>query len=177
MKIRYKELMHGKEGLAPFKGAFLVANGWDNKYQNDRIKNYLSLKTKVRNSSELISRIRRNEANEGVIFGGLEWGLQPQELLELIEMASNEGLFIMIYSTYTIDEFMDIIGRAVVDIEKYTEYFEEEASYFQDDSVYQFIGATVIDELIKDRYYMKFGLEDSLLYVVEKEVEDERYPN
>lgn len=48
--------------------------------------------------SDIIKEVKSNPFNEGIILGGLEWTEQPEEMIELIDMAIENQLKVILYS-------------------------------------------------------------------------------
>ena len=82
--------------------------------------------TITKSCQEIISKIKSNKFNQGIIFAGLEWTLQLIECIELAKMAKQNGLQTMIY---TGSEDKRLIGSlelsGVFDYIKYGRYKEE----------------------------------------------------
>ena len=50
-----------------------------------------------REAEDIVSEVKNNPFNDGIIFGGLDWLLQKDELLELADCAKANGLKTMLY--------------------------------------------------------------------------------
>jgi len=160
MKIRYKGITHERTEDAPFVGALICAT--DCKFNckgcfNQKLKNE---RTITKSAEKIVSEIKENPFNEGIIFGGLEWSLQPQELLELASIASKENLKVMIYTGCTLLEFQTIIGKSCAKENGYLDMLEKEIHTENDNGIYAFIGGMILDTMIKTEYYIKCGKYD-----------------
>jgi hydroxymethylpyrimidine pyrophosphatase-like HAD family hydrolase len=63
---------------------------------------------------DIINEIKRNPFNKGIIFGGMEWTLQHEELIELAKKAKENGLQTMLYTGNKYEDmqiFMQIYGQ------------------------------------------------------------------
>ena len=101
MNINYKGLEHERTQDAPFVGALVSA--CDCKFDctncfNQKIK---TLPTKTKDSVDIIKEITSNIFNKGIIFGGLEWTVQIDELLNLSKIAKQNGLLTMLFTGHT----------------------------------------------------------------------------
>jgi organic radical activating enzyme len=47
---------------------------------------------------EIINEVLSNPFNKGIILAGLEWTLQPKEMIKLIELALNQKLEVILYT-------------------------------------------------------------------------------
>ena len=161
MKIRYKTIEHERTEDAPFVGALI--SSIDCKF---KCKGCFNRKAKLlpnieREADEIIEEITSNPFNEGIIFGGLEWSLQPVELVELFEKASNAGLKIIIYTGCTAEEFYKRIGKGCADRIGFKA--DELSKAMMDDNadeLFGLMGRTILDYYIKADYYLKTGLYD-----------------
>ena len=98
MKIKYKILEHERVEDAPFIGALLSAI--DCKFNcrncfNQPLKNQPTLQTE---DIDIIKEIKTNPFNKGIVFAGLEWSLQSNELVRLAKLAKENGLQTMLYT-------------------------------------------------------------------------------
>lgn len=127
MMIRYKVIEQERVEDAPFLGALISAV--DCKFHckgcfNQHLKDLPTLES---TSQEIISEVKANPFNEGIILGGLEWTLQPNEMKELVKCAVENNLQVMIYTGLEEKEFIsrfpDIVRYPVY--VKYGQYREE----------------------------------------------------
>lgn len=98
MIIRYKILEHERVEDAPFMGCLIaaVSCGLNCRHCfNQELKEY---KTKRDDADDIIKKVKANPFNQGMIFGGLEWSNQPDELFELVRLCLNNELSVMIYT-------------------------------------------------------------------------------
>lgn len=112
MIIRHKGLEHTVYGEAPFLGARLCAIGCSRGCRgchNEHLKNNVEIIEETVES--VVGRVKRNPFNQGLILGGLEWTEQPEEMLELIRVAKDHGLEVMLYTHMGEEEFVDRFGR------------------------------------------------------------------
>ena len=96
--IKYKAIEHERVEDAPFVGALISA--CDCKFNckdcfNQALK---QIPTVTKSLQDVISEIRQDFFNSGVIFGGLEWTLQLDECIELAKLCKQQGLQTMIYT-------------------------------------------------------------------------------
>lgn len=96
--ISYKLIEHERFEDAPFVGALISAidcnmnckNCFNQWLKEEPIIHDLSL--------NIISQIKQNKFNKGVIFGGLEWSLQPDDLYNLAKLSIENDLEVIIYT-------------------------------------------------------------------------------
>jgi organic radical activating enzyme len=108
MIIHYKYIEHERTEDAPFVGALISAvdchfncKGCFNQYLK-------SEPTYEKDSKEIIQEIRSNPFNQGIILAGLEWTEQPFEMLELISLAIQNNLQVILYTGYDENMFLNI---------------------------------------------------------------------
>lgn len=57
----------------------------------------------------IIDMIKSNPLHKGIIFGGLEWSEQPEELIYMVNLAQKEGLNVIIYTGLSKETFLKLI--------------------------------------------------------------------
>lgn len=112
MEIHYKSIVHERTEDAPFVGALISAIDCNYRCRGCFNTPLKRMKTLVSTAKEIIDEVLSNPFNEGIILGGLEWSLQPLEMLELCNVASKSNLKIMIYTGADLEEFYSIVGKA-----------------------------------------------------------------
>jgi len=105
--IRYKNIEHERVEDAPFMGALI--NSIDCHINckdcfNQHLKTYPTI---IKEAQDIINEVKSNLFNQGIIFGGLEWSEQPEEMLELITVALRNNLKVMIYSGLNYSTFIN----------------------------------------------------------------------
>lgn len=60
-------------------------------------------------AEDIIQQVIDYGFSEGIILGGFEWSQQPEEMLELIRVARNAGLEVILYTHHTESEMRDLI--------------------------------------------------------------------
>jgi len=105
MKIRIKKIEHERVEDAPFVGALICANDCNLNCAGCFHQYLKSEPTKEIESFDLIKEVKDNLFNKGIIFAGLEWTLQPDELRELINLALENKLEVILYTGLTEEEF------------------------------------------------------------------------
>ena len=130
MKINYKLIEHERVEDAPFVGALISACDCNFNCKNCFNQNLKYAPTISKSSDDIINEIKSNPFNKGVIFAGLEWSLQEDELIELAFKAKNNGLKTMVYTGYNKDsEYVKrLIANKNIDYIKYGKYKEKKKS-------------------------------------------------
>ena len=149
MLIHYKTIEHERVSDSPFVGALVCAAGCSFHCSGCFNQHLLATPTLTATAEEIVAEIKANPFNEGIILAGLEWSLQPQELVELVSVASKAGLQVMIYTGCGLVEFQTIIGKSCA--EKY-DMAEELLKYTfsePDNGIFSFIGGMVLDTVIE----------------------------
>lgn len=166
MEIRYKSITHERVEDAPFIGALI--SSIDCKFGcKGCINNHVNKEAVLTaTGDQIIQQVLRNPFNTGIILGGLEWSLQPLELLELCRIAALEELQIMIYTGCDLNEFYSRLGKAVVTQTGYKEYVET-AGMGSSETMYDVIGRMVLDNYIPEDYYIKTGRYDKTQKTIE----------
>ncbi len=98
MKIAIKGIYNERTEDAPFIGALVCA---DNCYFNciDCINDHLKYSESIYlEDVEIVKEVLLNPFNKGVILAGLEWTLQPVEMLRLIQLALENKLQVILYT-------------------------------------------------------------------------------
>lgn len=126
-KINYKAIEHERVEDAPFVGALISACDCKFNCPNCFNQDVKKLPTTTKNCHEIISEIKANPFNKGIIFAGLEWSLQIDECITLATAAKSVGLQTMIYTGA--DKKSSIVKHyiksGVFDYIKYGRYSEE----------------------------------------------------
>lgn len=122
MKIHYKLIEHERTQDAPFVGALISATRCNYNCKNCFNQEVKKYKTQVKEAEEIIAEIKANPFNEGIIFGGLEWGLQTAEMKELAYLAKKAGLLVMVYTGA--ERVTPIYQNGCFDYVKYGRYDE-----------------------------------------------------
>lgn len=157
MEIRYKSITHERTEDAPFIGALISSTDCDFGCKGC-INNHVKRASVLKKSAEsIILEVVGNKFNEGIILGGLEWSLQPLELIELCKIASGENLKVMIYTGCDLNEFYRRIGVAITEATGQSEYIKAVAIGDPSD-LYDVIGRMSLDNVIPEDYYVKTGL-------------------
>lgn len=99
--IRYKKLEHERVEDAPFVGALISACDCRFNCKNCFNQHLKQLPTMGNSPEAIIKEVLSNPFNKGIIFGGLEWTLQFDELVALAKAAKENGLKTMLYTGRT----------------------------------------------------------------------------
>ncbi|MBM7561138.1 hypothetical protein [Fusibacter tunisiensis] len=116
--IRYKGIVHNVLNDAPFIGAIVIANACHRACPNC-INEHLKTDAmaQVNTAGEILNRVCENGLNQGVIFSGLEWTEQPDDLRILVKGALERGLEVMIYTHQDehvfLENFSEFIGKPI----------------------------------------------------------------
>ena len=98
MRILIKGIYHERTEDAPFVGALICANNCNFNCE-DCINNDLKYSAGYyMEDIDIINNIKSNPFNKGIILAGLEWTLQPKEMLRLIELALENSLEVILYT-------------------------------------------------------------------------------
>lgn len=98
MKIKIKGIYHERTEDAPFVGALVCANDCNFNCKGC-FNQHLKLQPTIEiDDTEIINNILLNPFNKGIILGGLEWTLQPVEMLKLIKLSLNNKLEVILYT-------------------------------------------------------------------------------
>lgn len=103
--IRHRGIVNGVTTDAPFIGARINAIDCHHNCPccfNQELKKHPMY---AESASSVIEQVKRCTLNKGIIFGGLEWSEQPEDLIELIHAARTNDLEVMIYTHHTEEEF------------------------------------------------------------------------
>lgn len=127
MRVRIKGIEHERKMDAPFVGALITASdcvGGCVGCFNQHLRDLPSHEVEV---LEIVSQVRSNSFNQGIILGGLEWTEQPADLRLMVDVALDAGLQVMVYTRLTEEEFKESFGdlRTKPIWVKFGEYDEE----------------------------------------------------
>lgn len=98
MNIRIKGIAHERTEDAPFMGALISAIDCHIDCKgcfNQHLKNESTI---ILDSKTIIREVLKNPFNKGIILGGLEWTEQPEEMKELIKIALENDLQVILYT-------------------------------------------------------------------------------
>ncbi len=111
-QIKYKGIVHNVLNDAPFIGAIVIADHCSMPCKNC-INEHLKSDAYRRQHSaaQIIAKVKSNGLDEGVIFSGLEWSEQPDDLVELVEVALAEDLKVIVYTHCDEEAFFKIAPR------------------------------------------------------------------
>lgn len=109
--IRYKRIEHERTEDAPFVGALVCANDCHIGCEGCFNQHLRSCKTLLKPANSIISEIKANPFNEGIILAGLEWSEQPDELVEMIEKSLDANLKVIVYTGLSLEEFLKRVPK------------------------------------------------------------------
>lgn len=105
---------------SPFIGALISAIDCKFKCNNCFNQKLKNLATIENEPDQIINEVNKNSFNKGIIFGGLEWTLQKEELIELASKAKKSGLLTMLYTGNSFED----IESFVLNYGKYFDYIK-----------------------------------------------------
>jgi MoaA/NifB/PqqE/SkfB family radical SAM enzyme len=108
VKIRYKTIEHERVEDAPFIGALISAIDCHIGCKGCFNQHIKLLPTIEKTDVDIIEEIKSNKFNKGIIFGGLEWSEQLNELTNLVNLAIQNDLEVMIYTGLTENKFKEV---------------------------------------------------------------------
>lgn len=121
--IRYKYIEDERTEDAPFIGALICAVGCEFNCKNCFNQEWRNSETLTQNPERIIIGIKSNPFNEGIIFSGLEWTNQPEELRTLLRLAKYYGLKTCLHtgldSIKQVEEILDFKFLDFLKIGKY----------------------------------------------------------
>lgn len=162
MLVKYKGFKV-EEGVAPFNGVIIMANGCKIKCKGCNCKDLKKLPSKEDYPHHIIDLAHEvsmayEQDFEGIILSSLEWSEQPLEMLELCKEASKCDLKIMIYTGLDFNEFFQVIGNTVLSS---TNPIGFDAIYGEDDKAFfELLGRVTLDTYIPNDYWIKCGRYD-----------------
>ncbi|GAU75910.1 4Fe-4S cluster-binding domain-containing protein [Fusibacter sp. 3D3] len=111
MAIRYKSIENERMEDAPFVGALICAHscaiGCKGCFNQDLKK----MPSEVNTASKIVELVLEDPFNKGLILGGLEWSEQPEELIELVQAATQKNLPVIIFTGHTLEAFYEKVPR------------------------------------------------------------------
>jgi len=108
--MKYKGIVHNILNDAPFIGGLVIANQCEKNCPgcfNQELRN--DAYTMENSCKHIVSHVKSNGLNEGIILSGLEWSERPDDLSDLVEEALRESLEVMIYTYHDEGAFFDIL--------------------------------------------------------------------
>jgi len=96
--IAIKGIYHERTEDAPFIGALICSTECNFNCTdccNEHLKN---IEYYYMEDCSIINEVKKNLFNKGIILGGLEWTLQPNEMFRLIELALENNLKVILYT-------------------------------------------------------------------------------
>ena len=127
MMINYKWIEHERCEDAPFVGALISACDCKFNCPNCFNQHLKELPTLTKSCEDIISEVKANPFNKGIIFAGLEWTLQIRECVALAREAKKNGLQTMVYTGHNLldDEVTMLQMSQCFDYIKCGRYIEE----------------------------------------------------
>jgi hypothetical protein len=110
--MKYKGIVHNILNDAPFIGAVIIANQCSMPCEdciNEDLKS--DVYTIEAPAEAIVSQVKANGLNQGIILSGLEWTEQPDDLVAIVEAALNESLKVMVYTHHTESAFFQKVPR------------------------------------------------------------------
>lgn len=167
MYISYKGIFHERTEDAPFVGALIAAPSCHLKCKNCFAKDLKKAEIMVDSAYNIIQKVLANPLNQGVIFAGLEWSENPDDLIELIKEAAKQKLEIMIYTGLTFEAFNAIIGKNCADKVGFDSLLSKKMLVENDENLYAIMGASILGYYIPYTYFIKCGKYDKTKIVSE----------
>lgn len=149
MQIHYKSITHERTEDAPFVGALISATDCAFKCKGCFNRHVKKLPTLTATAEDIIKEVLSNPFNEGIILGGLEWSLQPLEMLTLCQVAQRNKLKVMIYTGCELYEFFEKIGECAQN--KYGTPMDNTMS------IKILTGSSLLNYSLPNPYYIKTG--------------------
>jgi len=125
MKIRYKSITHERVEDAPFVGALVCALDCNIGCKGCFNQSLKEAPIFYKKADEILDEIMSNPFNEGVILAGLEWSLQPSELMAMIKSCAIKNIPVIVYTGHTIETFL----RRVPKIKNYPQVLIKHGAY------------------------------------------------
>jgi len=107
MKINIKGIFHERTEDAPFIGALVCSIDCHINCKDCFNQHLKQEPTQILDGKEIISIIKTNLFNKGIILAGLEWTEQPEEMKELIYLALQNNLEVILYTGLNEEVFMN----------------------------------------------------------------------
>lgn len=124
---------HERVEDAPFVGALLSAIDCHIGCKECFNQHVKLMPTLYSTPKAIVQEVLTNPFNQGMIFAGLEWSEQPQELVMMVRECLEAGLEVMIYTGLSLDvflkrvpELLEIKGSIYI---KHGAYILEKATY------------------------------------------------
>ena len=90
---------------APFIGTLLVANSCNLQCKDCLNEHLKKEKPNLMTVDNIFKEVSKYPLTQGIIFGGLEWSEQPEDLIELVKYFTLKNYKIIIYTGLTKDKF------------------------------------------------------------------------
>lgn len=125
--INYKMIEHERCEDAPFVGAIISACNCTYNCPNCFNQKIKKLPTISKTVDDIISEIKSNPFNKGIIFAGLEWSLQMGECIALATEAKMNNLQTIVYTGADINSpiIREYVYSNAFDYIKYGSYKED----------------------------------------------------
>jgi organic radical activating enzyme len=98
MIINIKGIYHERYEDAPFIGALICAVDCNINCTGCFNQHLKELPNIEKDSKDIINEVLSNKFNQGIILSGLEWTLQKNEMKELIYLAKQNNLKVILYT-------------------------------------------------------------------------------
>ena len=107
LMIQYRGIKHNVLNDAPFIGAIIIAPSCFRECLGCQNKDLKNSPLYDNTAFDIISLVKKNKFNQGIILAGLEWTCSPNEMKELIHAGLDAELQVMIYTYMTEIKFTD----------------------------------------------------------------------
>jgi len=126
-KINYKYIETERMGDAPFIGVLISACDCNFNCKNCFNQHVKKMPTKQITIQGLIDIAKNNPFHKGIIFAGLEWSLQLEELILAIKAAHENNLLTIVYTGHDKDSdyVQYLMNNTSVNYIKYGKYKEK----------------------------------------------------
>jgi hypothetical protein len=170
MKIRYKFLGEAEKNLANFPAMVIVSARW-NVTGADEFNVYGDYPTQSKNASQICQIVLSKKLDGLVLYG--DWESQPTDMCELIKVAQDKGLEIMIRSFRDVSDFYGAVGENLTKESNFYEDYAVSSALIGDVNILEHLGMIAVDSSALDRYYLVTNVEPKIHLIVVGEDEDE----
>ena len=154
MYCAIKGFKHERIEDAPFIGCVVIAATCKQGCKgccNQHLKN---LPVQCWKIEDIISEVKSDKMNQGIIFGGLEWMELPRQLQFLMEAAAEAGLKIMLYTSYNEDTVLKQIGCSIQSCSEKVPVYVKYGKYIHNRPKTEMFGITLASD---NQYIVKYG--------------------
>ena len=157
-KIKVKPIQHGMVGYAPFVSTLVANTKWGDDRPTPLAKKLIKDNNIHVTPKCIVDAIVKHDDSQGIVLGGMNWMLDIDSLIAILKEVAKTDLEILIAVPTGLEQFETAIGISASKETGEYDKLEKMKILDDDNDIYKFIGARVMDEIIGRDYLMLTGM-------------------